>query len=127
RITVAAPNGTSKTYNITVKRLAPSTDANLFDLRVNSGTLNPGFRSGELNYTVDVASAADSITVSATKSDPDARMSALGRTIANPGIPTGSVTVPLGLGTSTSIEISVVAEDQVSTRTYTINVNRPSR
>ncbi|QPD03062.1 MAG: hypothetical protein Nkreftii_000836 [Candidatus Nitrospira kreftii] len=126
-ITVAAPNGTSKTYNITVKRLAPSTDANLSNLRVNSGTLNPGFSSGEQNYTVDVASGVDSIIVFATKSDPDARMSALGRTIANPGNPTGSVTVPLGLGTSTSITISVIAEDQVSTRTYTINVNRPSR
>jgi hypothetical protein len=126
-ITVAAPNGTSKTYNITVKRLAPSTDANLSNLRVNSGSLNPGFSSSEQNYRVDVASGVDSITVSATKSDPDARMSALGRTIANPGNPTGSVTVPLGLGTSTSITISVTAEDQVSTRTYTINVNRPSR
>jgi hypothetical protein len=124
---VTAPNGTSKTYNITVKRLAPSADASLSDLRVNSGSLNPGFSSGEQNYTVDVASGVDIITVSATKSDPDARMSALGRTIANQGNPTGSVTVPLGLGTSTSIAISVIAEDQVSRRTYTINVNRPSR
>ncbi|NJL17589.1 MAG: hypothetical protein HC938_10690 [Nitrospira sp.] len=38
-----------------------------------------------------------------------------------------SVTVPIGLGTSASIAISVIAEDQVSTKTYTINVNRPSR
>lgn len=126
-MTVAAPNGDTKTYAITVTRLAPSTDANLSDLRVSSGALNPGFSSGQQNYTVDVASAVDSITVSATKSDPDARMSALGRTIANSGDASGSVTVLIGLGTSASIAISVIAEDQVSTKTYTINVNRPSR
>ncbi len=126
-MTIAAPNGDTKTYAITVTRLAPSTDAGLSDLRVNAGALTPAFSSGERNYAVDVASGVDSITVTATKSDADARMSALGRTIANPGSPTGSVTVSLGLGSSTPIAISVVAEDQVSTRTYTITVNRPSR
>ena len=51
---VTAPNGTSKTYSITVHRLAPSTDSNLSSLTVSAGTLNPSFAAGTLTYTVNV-------------------------------------------------------------------------
>ncbi len=126
-IVVTAPDGSAKTYGITVTRLAPSTDSNLSSLTVSAGSLNPGFVAGMLNYTVDVANTIDSLTASATKSDPNAVMSASGAVIAPPGDPTGSVTVPLGLGTSTSIAITVTAEDRVSTKMYRITVNRPAR
>ena len=126
-IIVTAPGGQSKTYVITVTRLAPSTDSNLSNLTVSAGSLNPSFAAGTRNYTVDVTGIVDSITVSATKSDPEAVMSALGAVIAQPGDPTGSVTVPLGLGTSTSIAITMTAENRVSTKTYTITVTRLSR
>ena len=126
-ITVTAPNGNRKTYTVIVTRLAPSTDSNLSSLTVSSGSLNPGFAAGTLNYTVDVASSVDTITISAVKSDPNAVMSASGRVIAPQGDPTGSVTATLGLGTSTSIAITVTAEDRVTTKTYRITVNRPSR
>jgi hypothetical protein len=126
-ITVTAPNGNRKTYTVIVTRLAPSTDSNLSSLTVSSGSLNPSFAAGTLNYTVDVASSVDTITVSAIKSDPNAVMSASGGVIAPPGDPTGSVSVPLGLGTSTSITITVTAENRVTTKTYRITVNRPAR
>ena len=126
-IAVTAPNGDSKTYTITVTRLAPSTDSNLSNLTVSAGSLNPSFAAGIPTYTVNVSGTVDRITVSATKSDPEATMSALGATIARAGAPTGSVTVPLGLGTSTAIAITVTAEDRVSAKTYTITVTRPSR
>jgi hypothetical protein len=126
-ITVTAPNGNRKTYTVIVTRLAPSTNSNLSSLTVSSGSLNPGFAAGTLNYTVDVASSVDTITVSAIKSDPNAVMSASGGVIAPPGDPTGSVSVPLGLGTSTSITITVTAENRVTTKTYRITVNRPAR
>ena len=126
-ITVTAPNGNRKTYTVIVTRLAPSTDSNLSSLTVSSGSLNPGFAAGTLNYTVDVASSVDTITISAVKSDPNAVMSSSGGVIAPPGDPTGSVSVPLGLGTSTSTTIAVTAEDRVTTKTYRITVNRPSR
>lgn len=126
-IIVTAPNGSAKTYAITVTRLAPSTDSNLSNLTVSAGSLNPSFAAGALNYTVDVASSVDTITVSAIKSDPNALMSASGAVIAPPGDPTGSVSVPLGLGTSTAMAITVTAEDRVSTKIYRITVNRPSR
>ncbi|MBX3331258.1 MAG: cadherin-like beta sandwich domain-containing protein, partial [Nitrospira sp.] len=126
-ITVTAPNGDSKTYTITVTRLAPSTDSNLSNLTVSAGSLNPSFAASTLNYTVDVASSIDSLTASATKSDPEAVMSASSAVIAPSGDPTGSVTVTLGLGISTPIAITVTAEDRVTTKTYRISVNRPSR
>ena len=126
-ITVTAPDGSAKAYVIIVTRLAPSTDSNLSNLAVSAGSLNPSFTAGTLNYTVDVASSVDTITISAVKSDPNAVMSSSGGVIAPPGDPTGSVSVPLGLGTSTSIAITVTAEDRVTTKTYRITVNRPSR
>lgn len=126
-ITVTAPNGTSKTYTISVTRLAPSSDANLSLLTVSAGSLDPPFAASNLSYTVNVAAVVDSITVSATKSDPTAVMSALGSVIARAGTPTGSLTVPLGLGVSTPVAITVTAQNSVSAKTYTILVNRPSR
>jgi hypothetical protein len=126
-IIVTAPDGSVKTYVVTVTRLAPSTDSNLSNLAVSAGSLNPSFAPGTLNYTVDVASSVDSITASATKSDPEAVMSRPGAVIAPSGDPTGSVTVALGLGTSTPIAITVTAEDRVSTKIYRITVTRPSR
>ena len=89
--------------------------------------MNPSFAAGTQTYMVDVSGTVDSLTVSATKSDPEATMSAMGATIARAGAPTGSVTVPLGLGTSTAIAITVTAEDRISAKTYTITVTRPSR
>jgi hypothetical protein len=126
-IIVTAPDGSHKTYTIIVTRLAPSTDNNLSSLTVSAGTLNPGFSAGTLFYTVGVASSVDSLTVSATKSDPNAVMSSSSRVIAPSGDPTGSLSVPLSLGASTSIAITVTAEDRVSTKRYTITVTRPAR
>ncbi|MBI5672008.1 MAG: cadherin-like beta sandwich domain-containing protein, partial [Nitrospirae bacterium] len=126
-VTVTAPNQVSRIYRITINRLAPSNDANLSGLTVTAGTLNPGFAASTLNYTVTVPASVDSLTVTATKSDPDAGMSASGSVIAPPGVATGSVSSALGLGTTTLFTITVIAQDGVSTRPYTINVFRDSR
>lgn len=126
-ITVTAPDGTPKTYTIGVNRAAPSTDNNLSKLTVSAGSLVPAFASGTPNYSVDVSAASDTITVSATKSDPNAVMSASGSVIAAAGIQEGQVTVPLGLGMSTPVAITITAQDGISTKVYTLTVNRPAR
>ncbi len=126
-ITVTAPNGNAKTYTITVNRAAPSNDANLSALTVSAGTLNPGFAAGTPNYTVTVPASVDSMTVTATKSDPNAVMSSSGSVIAPAGVLTGSVSSALGLGATTLFTITVIAQDGVSTRPYTINVFRDAR
>lgn len=121
-ITVTAPNGNSKTYTITVNRAA-SSDSNLSALTMTPGTLLPAFDSGIQNYTVDVATDITEVTVTATKSDPNAVLSG---SIPDPGTgqATGQAIIPLnGAGTPTSISITVTAPSGAS-KTYSITVNR---
>ena len=126
-VTVTAPNQTSRAYRITINRLAPSNNANLSALTVSAGALNPGFAAGTPNYTVQVPASVDSLTVTATKSDPNAVMSASGSVIAPAGVATGSVSSSLGLGATTLFTITVIAQDGVSARPCTINVFRDAR
>jgi hypothetical protein len=127
-ILVRAPSGAEKTYTVTVKRPLPSSNAALSALTVSAGNLIPGFTADNtLPYAVNVPASVDSLTVTATKSDPNAGMSASGSVIAPPGVATGSVSSALGLGTTTLFTITVIAQDGVSTRPYTINVFRDSR
>jgi hypothetical protein len=122
---VTAPNGTSKTYLVTVKRAA-SANNNLSALTVSSGILAPPFAPGILTYAVNVGNGVDDVTVSATKSDPNAVMSALGSVIAAAGVGTGQVTVPVGLGGNAEVLITVTAQDG-SPKTYRIVLSRPFR
>jgi hypothetical protein len=122
-IIVTAVNGSSKTYTITIKRAASSSDDNLSGLTVRPGSLDPDFASGILIYTVDVANNVDSVIISATKSDSNAAMFAFGSVIAGAGTPTGQVSVPLR-GRHTEVDITVTAQNGVSTKTYTITVTR---
>ena len=124
---VRAPSGAEKTYTVTVRRPLPSSDATLSALTVSAGTLNPGFSASTPTYTVTVPASVDSLTVTAIKSDPNAVMSASGSVIAPAGVLTGSVSSSLGLGTTTVFTITVIAQDGVSTRPYTITVFRDSR
>ncbi|MDH4087907.1 MAG: cadherin-like beta sandwich domain-containing protein [Nitrospira sp.] len=126
-ILVRAPSGAEKTYRITVKRPLPSSDAALSALTVSAGTLDPSFPASTSTYTVTVPASVDSMTVTATKSDANSVMSSLGSVIALSGVASGSVSSPLGLGTTTEIMITVRAQDGVTTKTYTIKVSRASR
>lgn len=125
-ILVTAPNGTSRTYTVTVVRAAPSSDDALSGLTVSSGSLDPDFDSGILDYRVDVANNVDSVIISATKSDPNATMFAFGAVIAAAGTQTGQVSVPLG-GRRTEADITVTAQDGLSTNSYTITIIRSRR
>lgn len=123
-ITVTPPNGNSKTYTITVNRAA-SSDNNLSALTVTSGALSPAFASNTLDYTVNVAPNVTEVTITATKSDPNAVLSG---SITDPGAgqATGQATIPLGgPGTATPVSITVIAPSGVS-KTYAITVNRLS-
>jgi cadherin-like protein len=122
-ITVTAPNGNVKTYTVAVTRRLPSSNNNLSVLTVTPGNLSPGFSPNTLNY--EVSSSAGSLSVSATKADPDAVMS--GSVAAGTGVPTGSATISLGgPGTITRLSIIVTAPNGAS-RTYAITASRPFR
>lgn len=117
-ITVTASIGISKTYRITVSRV----NNNLSELSVTPGPLVPPFAPSQLSYTVNVGSAVESVTVSATKADPAAVMS--GSVTAGAGTASGQASIPLGgQGTTTAVTITVTAPNGDS-KTYRITVNR---
>ena len=120
-ITVTAPSGTPKTYSIIVNRAAPSSDNNLSALTVTGGPLVPDFTPGTTVYTVDVPFSVDSVTVSATKSDPNAVMS--GDVTAGPGVPTGQVTFPLIPLFPRTVSITIAAPNG-DLRIYSITITR---
>lgn len=125
-IIVAAPNGTTKEYRITVNRLLPSSNNNLSALTVTPGALSPSFTQSTVNYGVNVGNSVGSVTVSATKADPNAVLSGA---IANPGAgqATGQATITLNAaGSSTLISITVTAQNG-NTKEYRITVNRDSQ
>jgi hypothetical protein len=120
-ITVTAPSGTSKTYAITVNRAAPSSDNNLSVLTVTGGPLVPDFTPGTTVYTVDVPFSVDSVTVSATKSDPNAVM--FGDVTAGTGVPTGQATFPLVPLFPRTVSITVTAPNGDS-KIYSVTITR---
>ncbi|MDK2744967.1 MAG: cadherin-like beta sandwich domain-containing protein [Nitrospira sp. BO4] len=120
-IAVTAPNGSSKTYRVTVNRAAPASNNNLSALSVTPGPL-AGFAQNTLNYTVNVAADVTSVLVSATKADATAVMSE--DVTAGAGTATGQATIQLGgQGTATVVLIAVTAPNG-SSKTYRITVNR---
>lgn len=126
-ITVTPQIGNPKTYHITVRRL--SSDNNLSALSVIAGTapqaLSPTFAASTTDYTVNVATDVTSVTVSATKDDPDAVM-AIGSVTVPAGIATGQAPITLnGAGTDTTVSITVTAQNgTVRQPPYTITVKR---
>ena len=122
-ITVTAPSGAAETYSVTINRLF-SNDSLLSALQVNAGSLDPPFAPDTENYTVKVGLLVPDVTITATKSDPNATMSALGSVIATAGTPTGQVIISPGLGPNPSVGIAVIAQDGVSSTTYNVTVIR---
>jgi gliding motility-associated-like protein len=117
-VVVTAHDGlSSNVYTITVIR--PSTDANLYWLNISKGTLSPVFATATTSYTDNVANKILAVTVR-----PGANP---GSTILINGIPVApkalSQPIPLNVGTNT-ITVIVTAQDGVTTKTYTITVNR---
>lgn len=123
---VTAPNGTSRTYTITVKRARPSSDDALADLTVTPGSLDPDFASDILSYRVTVPNNVESVTISATKSDPNAVLSTLGSVIAAAGTTTGQISVPIR-ERRTEMDLTVTAQDGVNTRSYAVTIVRSRR
>jgi len=116
-IVVTAPNGSQKTYLVTVNRMALGGNNNLQSLTVSPGPLVPAFTPSTTSYTVDVASAVTSVTVTATPQDSWATVSINGQTTTSRSIALGAA------GSSTSVTIEVDAPNG-SQRTYVVTVNR---
>ena len=126
---VTAQDGTTaKTYTVTVTR-APSSNADLSNLQVAPGTLDPAFDPDTLEYSVAVSNSVTSASVIGTTDDPNATIAMLldgnplGGIVSTVEGASAPPNVPLAVGANV-ITIVVTAEDGVTTRTYSVTINR---
>ena len=118
-VITSADGSPAKTYTVTVTRLT-ALSANLANLHLSNGTLAPAFVANTLSYTASVANSVTSITVSPTLRDTLASVTVNGVGVAN-----RTPSQPIALSTGDNvITIIVIAEDGVTTRTYTTTVTR---
>jgi hypothetical protein len=119
-IEVTAPNGSQKTYLVTVRRAAPGGNNNLQSLAVSPGPLAPPFTANTTSYTVNVASTVNSVTVTATLQDTNASMTVNGQGTSSGQARTISLNGP---GSNTPIPIEVTAPNG-NQKTYLVTVNQ---
>ncbi|NJL18735.1 MAG: TIR domain-containing protein, partial [Nitrospira sp.] len=118
--TIAAPNGSSKTYRIMVNRAVLSGNNNLSVLTISPGALSPAFRPGTHGYSAEVASNVGSVMVTPRLQDANAMMTVDGQT-TNSG---EARTIALrGPGTNTLINIVVTAPNGAQ-KTYAVKIYR---
>jgi len=121
-VVVTASDGTTtKTYTVTVNRASSNND-NLSSLKMSKGTFSPTFASATTSYTDAVNNPITSVTVTPTASDPDATIKINGTMVAS-GTASGAINLAVGANT---INVAVTASDKVTTKTYTVTVNRAS-
>ena len=119
-VVTAQDRETTETYTVAVTR-DPSSDASLRDLAVSAGELTPPFMSDQLTYSVLVANATATITVSPTKTHPNATIRVGSQTVVS-GESSGEIDlIEDGV---TMITIVVTAQDGRTNRTYAIAVTR---
>jgi hypothetical protein len=97
-------------------------NANLSNLVLSAGTLDPVFASGTTGYTAIVPSTTSTISVTPTVATPTSTAKVNGAPVVS-----GSTSTPVFLlpGNNT-ITVAVTAQDAVTTKTYTIAVTRVS-
>ncbi|WP_165958108.1 cadherin-like beta sandwich domain-containing protein [Segetibacter sp. 3557_3] len=119
-IVVTAQDQSIKTYSVTVNKAAVvSSNNNLSNLVLSTGSLSPSFSSGTTSYNVSIGSSTGSITLTPTAEDPAATI-----TVDGIGVASGATSAPITLNTGNrTINIIVTAQDQ-SVKTYSVTVNK---
>ncbi|HCL56181.1 MAG TPA: hypothetical protein DHW82_04130, partial [Spirochaetia bacterium] len=127
-VKVTAENTTTvKTYTMVITREAGvvSTNANLSSLSLSGISLSPVFSNAQLSYTVSVANAVSSFSLTAVKENAAAsiqmRVNSGNWIPVASGTPTSSVSLITG---SNTIEVQVTAEDGTTVQTYTLAITR---
>ena len=122
RIKVTAEDGTVNTYIVAVTRkdkagndttAKKSSDANLSELLVKNGELNPKFSSKTTSYTVKVPNGVDKLDLSYVTSDSKAKVKVTGNE-------------KFKVGEANVVEVTVTAEDG-TIKVYTINVEKSDK
>ena len=106
--------------NFVADYYSPSSDANLSNLELTSGTLTPQFAPARMIYSAQVGASVSQFSVTPTASDAMAEISVNGEVVAS-GNPSGNIELLPG---NNLITILVTAEDGVTEKTYTLTVWR---
>ena len=125
---VTAEDGSAETYTATVyrERRVMSDDADLLALSLSDLTLSPAFASDKISYMARATYGTDETTVSYT---PDigamvAIQDGNDAALADNDMAASGHQVALDAGDTTTIAVVVTAEDDGTTKTYTITVYR---
>jgi hypothetical protein len=116
---VTAQDNSTKTYTVTVTRQITSANADLSNLVLSSGALNPAFTAEITSYTQSVSNATTSLTVTPTVASAAATVKVNGNTVAS-----GSASTPIALNPGANILTVVVTAQDGSTQTYTVTITR---
>lgn len=120
-VTVSGSGGISKTYSVEITRAAAaasvSVSTSLTSLAVSQGTLSPVFSSAVTSYTMTLANAVSSITVTPSAG------SGTAITVNGSAVASGSASGALTMSSGTNI-ITVTVTSSSGSSTYTINVTR---
>jgi hypothetical protein len=100
--------------------ILPSNIANLRDLRLSVGNIQPAFASGTTAYTIAVPNNVASTKVTPSVMDSSATVKVNSTTDASGA---ASASIPLSVGNNT-ITVKVTAQDGVTEKTYTVTVIR---
>jgi len=116
---ITAQDGiTTKTIIITVNR-APSSNANLANLAISSGTLTPAFASATISYAASVPNTVNSVKVTPTISDATATVKVNNVTVAS-----GSASADIALAIGANTIKTIVTAQNGATKTYTVTLTR---
>ena len=119
-VVTAADGTTTKTYTVTVTRAA-SAGAYLSNLKVTTAVLAPAFAFKTYSYTSSVPNTTSSVTVTPTLLDATASsLTVNGMAVASK---TASGPIALAVGANV-INVTIIAQDGVTTVTYTITITR---
>lgn len=123
-IEVTAENGINKTtYTLRITRALPSNVATLSGLATNVGSLSPAFSSSQTTYTVTgVQNNNAGFKLTPTLSDTKASVKVGQQTVISG---TKSLNIELTENVSLTVPVTVIAEDGVTTKTYSVTILRP--
>ena len=118
-VVTAADSTTTKTYTTMVTRQAASSNNQLSNLSLSSGTLSPAFASATTAYSASVGNSVTSLSVTPTVVDAAATVTVNGIDTTS-GNASGAVALDVG-----SNVIAVTVTSQMGTsQTYTVTVTR---
>jgi hypothetical protein len=125
---VTSANGTSASYFFNLNRAAsiPSLSNLLARWNGSNLTLTPAFSSNTTSYNATVANSVSLITVTPSVADKNSSVAVRLGSGNFTGVTSGNPSAPLALtaNATTMVEVRVLSDDNITSRTYALNLAR---